>query len=647
MGETVIEFKNVSKQFDVRGITKYGGTAKQSIKKVFDNLTFSIGSGEVVGIIGHNGAGKSVLLKLLSRIIYPDSGTISCKKSITSILELGIGFDSELSGRENIAIKCSYYGLSQSEIDRYMEKIIEFSEIGEQVDYPIRTYSSGMKAKLAFSIIMYVKSDIMILDEVLSVGDAGFHEKCKQIFSKMKKENKTIIIASHNLDSLNNLCDKVLWIDHGHVKEYGDATAVITHYNMEMKYSLSLIKEMADSGDVLYQTKLGTMYQYGINVEKNLEEAKNYFIRASNMGYAEAKLNLAELYYANGECERAQEIYRVLADQGNSVAVNKLEFMKKDEEIVQLIKELEFLSDRGNLRATKMLADIYIGGDIVPKNPTRGLFYCEKCAKTGNIQAQQMAAWCYLEGIGVEKNIDLAVQYYMMAANNGNRKSMADLGNLYYKGIGVTRDLDRAIFWFEKAAKMGDIKAISELVKIYRDEKKEELLSRQWETKNAENQLSFYEVSLADVYRQGYVGDEQRMCMPWYLKACAKDNVSAIYSLSQCYYDDLLTPMDLHKSFELLKRLEDCNNPNILYDLGLRYYKGEGTAKDDNRAFQLIKKAACMGHVKSMVQLVQFYRWGVGTETSKESLLTELKKLIEMGNPQGRKIYYELMAEQP
>lgn len=645
MSEIAIEFKNVSKKFDIRGVTKYGGTAKLSTKKVFSNLSFTIESGNIVGIIGHNGAGKSVLLKMLSKIIYPDSGTIKCDRSITSILELGIGFDPELSGRENIEIKCGYYGLSKTEISNNMENIIQFSEIGEQVDYPLRTYSSGMKAKLAFSIIMYVKSEIMILDEVLSVGDAGFHEKCKEIFKKMKKQNKTVIIASHNLNSLENLCDKILWIDKGTIKEYGDPVSVITHYNYEMKNSLELLKEIADSGDVVYQNQLGLAYYYGYNTDVDLKKAEHYFTRSSEMGFVEAKLNLAELFIKTGKKDEGLELYKKLAEQGNSVAINKLNYIDNETEINELINELEKLALEGNYRSMKLLGDLYYFGDIISKNPSKAYSYYQKCSELNNNQAQYMAAICNMEGIGTNKDISKAIEYYVKSAKNGNRKAMLDLANIYRKGIGIEKKIDDAVYWYERAALLEDNKAINELIKLYKNDLKNENMSRNWEIKCSEQILSNYEAILADIYKQKNADSEKDNIIKWYLRSQEKGNISGTYGLALCYNEGIILPLDLQKSFDLMKSLADRDYPNALYEIGLKYYRGEGVEKNDVFAFKVIEKAANMSHQKAIYQLAYFYKYGIGTEKNIDAALSELKKITESGNIQGKNLYNEILAE--
>ena len=175
------------------------------------NLSFSLDKGEILGIVGKNGSGKSTLLRTIAGIFVPDSGFIDLKGNTVSLLSIGVGFTPELSGRENIILSGMLLGFSEETIREKMEQIIEFSELGRFIDYPVRTYSSGMYSKLAFSITATLETDIILIDEVLSVGDERFKKKS---FSKMKElisdKSRTVIIVSHSMDTLHTLCQKIL-----------------------------------------------------------------------------------------------------------------------------------------------------------------------------------------------------------------------------------------------------------------------------------------------------------------------------------------------------------------------------------------------------------------------------------------------------
>ena len=194
------------------------------------NINLKIKKGETVGLIGVNGSGKSTLLKLMTKIIYPTSGKIITHGKLTSLLELGAGFHQDFTGRENIYFNASIFGLTKKEIDQRLDEIIEFSELGEFIDNPVRTYSSGMYMRLAFSIAINVDAEILLIDEILAVGDQHFQEKCFKKLEELKNSDKTIVIVSHSLDQIEKLCNRAIWIYDGEVYMDASPKEVIPKY---------------------------------------------------------------------------------------------------------------------------------------------------------------------------------------------------------------------------------------------------------------------------------------------------------------------------------------------------------------------------------------------------------------------------------
>ncbi len=191
-----------------------------------NDISLDIHKGESIGIIGHNGAGKSTLLKVISGVIKPAGGKVSVHGKIAPLIELGAGFDDELTGRENIYLNASILGFSKKEIEEKYDSIVEFSEIRDFINTPIKNYSAGMIARLGFSIATEVNPDILIVDEVLAVGDAHFKKKSKERISEFRKRGVTILFVSHSMEEVESLCDKVLWIDHGKSNMIGEAEKV-------------------------------------------------------------------------------------------------------------------------------------------------------------------------------------------------------------------------------------------------------------------------------------------------------------------------------------------------------------------------------------------------------------------------------------
>lgn len=197
---------------------------------VLNGIDFEVKKGEAVALIGHNGCGKSTTLKLLTKIIYPDYGTIEMKGRVSSLIELGAGFHPDMSGRENIYINAAIFGLTKKEIDERVDDIIRFSELEEYIDNPVRTYSSGMYMRLAFSVAINVDADILLIDEILAVGDAGFQTKCFNKMKEIKATGTTIVLVSHSMGQVEQICDRSIWIHEGKIMKEGKPRDVDPEY---------------------------------------------------------------------------------------------------------------------------------------------------------------------------------------------------------------------------------------------------------------------------------------------------------------------------------------------------------------------------------------------------------------------------------
>ncbi|MBQ8970717.1 MAG: ABC transporter ATP-binding protein, partial [Lachnospiraceae bacterium] len=196
------------------------------------DMSFSVQKGEIVGIVGKNGSGKTTLLRAIAGIFSPDRGEIKLYGNRVSLMALGVGFDQELSGRENIVLSGMMLGFSRKEIREQTDAIIAFSELGDFIDYPVRTYSSGMYSKLAFSITSFLETDIMLIDEVLSVGDIAFQDKSRKKMRELIAQRKhTVLLVSHNVGLLQDVCDRVLWMDEGKLCQFGGTETVLKEYS--------------------------------------------------------------------------------------------------------------------------------------------------------------------------------------------------------------------------------------------------------------------------------------------------------------------------------------------------------------------------------------------------------------------------------
>ncbi|MEO1953868.1 MAG: ABC transporter ATP-binding protein [Campylobacterales bacterium] len=250
MNNKILEVKNITKIYKIYK-SNFDRLKEVFFSKIYhrefvsnDGISFELYEGETLGIIGTNGAGKSTILKIIAGVISPTSGTVIKKGRVTALLELGTGFNNEISGYENIFLNGTLIGMTRQQCEEKVQDIIDFSELGSHIDEPIKTYSSGMKMRLAFSIALFSEPQILIVDEALSVGDAHFSAKCTKALAQRKKQNMSIIYVSHDLNSLKLLCDRLIMLNNGKLVEKGTPEEVINRYNF-------LIAKLNDNDDTL------------------------------------------------------------------------------------------------------------------------------------------------------------------------------------------------------------------------------------------------------------------------------------------------------------------------------------------------------------------------------------------------------------
>ena len=241
--ETMIEVKDVSMRFRmandrINSIKEYAiarlrGKLQYNEFEALKHVSFDVKKGEVVGLIGHNGAGKSTILKVISGILKPTEGSVTVRGNVAPMLELGSGFDMDMSGRENIFLNGAILGYSEEFLKSKYDEIVAFSEIGQFIDVPLRNYSSGMIARLAFSVATVVVPEVLIVDEVLSVGDAAFQEKSYKRMMELMSGGTTVLFVSHSLPQIRKMCNRVVWLDHGEVKMFGETQSVCDKYSCE------------------------------------------------------------------------------------------------------------------------------------------------------------------------------------------------------------------------------------------------------------------------------------------------------------------------------------------------------------------------------------------------------------------------------
>ena len=407
--------RNLTKSFKVRTDEK-GLIFKKIVDRVIlDDISFDVPKGQVLGIVGKNGSGKSTLLKIISRIMKPNSGKILVEGRIASILELGMGFHPDMSGRENILLKGQMYGLKKKEVLDKLDYIIDYTGIRPFINNPVRTYSSGMLGRLAFAVMINVEADIMLVDEVLSVGDMEFATKALEHFNRLSKSGKTIIIVSHDLDTIKKMCDRVIWIDKGHIVMDGEPEDVLTAYRGAISNTPGITEQLAEADIPEAQYALACAYRDGLDREPDHEKYIYWMRRAAdNMHYEAMALVADALYNSDNPQDRADAVkyYSPLANAGDMHC---------------------------RLRMSQILGEELEGEDIC-----RLIAHSEKAAATGHPYFEyQHAELLGAAAHNVEQNKE-ANRWYEKAVDGGSISAMYRLYERHLKGIGTKVDPEKA-----------------------------------------------------------------------------------------------------------------------------------------------------------------------------------------------------------
>ena len=291
------------------------GKGEQKSREVLNGISFQVKKGEAVALIGKNGCGKSTMLKLLTKIMYPDAGKIQVKGKVSSLLELGAGFHPDMSGRENIYLNASVFGLTRKEIDKKVDEIIEFSELEKFIDNPVRTYSSGMYMRLAFSVAINVKAEVLLIDEILGVGDVSFQKKCFNKLKEIKESGTTIVIVSYSMDQIERICDRSIWIYEGKIREEGKSQIVGEHYYEFMEAE-----------------RLGKLNE--LEEKKRIEAEKNATFELNKPAfYDRHAVHNGDIYFKNIKLKNQKGEEKSIFETGENIVIEmNVEFAVEDKE---------------------------------------------------------------------------------------------------------------------------------------------------------------------------------------------------------------------------------------------------------------------------------------------------------------------------
>ncbi len=669
MSENAIELTNVCKTFKINDVSHKGLIRKKITKRALDNITLNIKKGEVFGIIGRNGSGKSTLLSIINKIMYPDSGSVVVDGEVASILELGMGFHQDLTGRENIYVKSELYGFSKEEIDKKIDMIIKYSELEEYIDEPVRTYSSGMSARLAFAVMVNVDSEIMLVDEVLSVGDTLFASKAISHFKKIAKSGKTVIFVSHSIELIRELCNRVAWIDKGKIVDIGESGRVCNHYDFEMNNNLDLLKNRAEGGDALAMFKLGCWYRDGNNVEKNTQKAKEFFKLSSAAGNSDAQVCYGDLLMLAGDSESmktAMSYYRASAEKGNTIAKWKIstyhcakinEKLYEDlldtfektmtecqnptltydyacylekihssaenyDKIIQVYQSISNLKSEACLR----LGQIYLEGHFTQKNIPLAIKWLEKSHSMHNLQATVLLANLFSTGLEIEKDESKKIQYISEAADNGDFNSKYELGiiqqeSCHKKSNNPTDYLEKyCIQHVEK-----ELYLLSNLLRNTDCKKTIEYLEKLSQTGNA-----WAKLRLAQIYRENNQSD----CIPKIAQLLEEASDSGLNQATGELIDLCSTRPGgedkINALVNILEKRAQCGDTDAIFRIGMIYADGHAVKPNLDKAEKWLQISSNLGNAWAKLRLAQIYR-----ENNQSDCIPKIAQLLEEASDSG------------
>lgn len=635
-----IEIVNITKMFrvevkdpDKKATIVNRVPTKMIERKVIDNLSLNIHKGDVLGILGRNGAGKSTLLSLIAKIMKPDSGTIERSGKIATILELGMGFHLDMSGRENIYLKGELYGFSRSQIDERIDKIIEYSGIKDYIDNPVRTYSSGMSGRLAFAIMVNVDSDIMLVDEILSVGDLSFSAKAREHFKKMASSGKTVVFVSHSIDFVESMCNRVVWLENGKVFKEGPSKQICSEYRNYMNDSPEVISDLAIAGVPDSQYKLGMSYRDGGAFGQSDELYEKWIKEAAIHGHTRAQVEYANILFSRGEEEESIEYYNLAAVKGDVEAKNKISILSlpKSFGIEQLVDIFKQIAKPGSCVNEYRCALLLLKSAWSNKDRKEAFEMFVRAADDGSLEAMNQVAIMYRDGVGTPKDVKKMEEYFQKGAESGHIPSMVALGDIYSQGRYLPKDETKAFNCLLKAAKLGDSNCMYRIANMYKDgmgvsPSKDE--SDYWLDKYVK---SLYH--LHRVWAAGYV-------------CCG--SVDTGYSVTDLY-DDSFGAADcwaignlifslrsenklIDKYLDVLLYKAENNNVDAIRRIGNLYYDGIGVKKDYEVAIKWYTKASNLGDSWAKLRLGDMYRDGKGVEIDIKKAITLYSEVAQEGN---------------
>lgn len=600
--------KNVARQRYARRATKE--------YQVLKGINLTVKRGEVVGILGKNGSGKSTLQKIMSNIIKPTSGEVHIRGKVSSILELSMGFISDMTGYENIFLRGELYGLKRSEVMEYVDEIIEFANLGDFMYNPVRTYSSGMKARLAFSILIVIDADVFIFDEALGTGDMAFNTQSSEFIRNQIMRNKTVIFTSHSTKAIKDTCTRAIWINDGRIEMDGDPLSVIAAYRNFMIESKDALEKLAEAGVADAEYKLAMQALWA-----NEDDEYDRLIKSAAIhGHAIAQVHYGDRLLVDGDfkdTDQALEMYTLSAEKGNLNGRRKYSMLYSNNlgTVLNLRSIFKQLANDGDPFYMYHYAKLLLGTSWCMEDRVIAFNMFSKAAEKGNLDAKYQTAIMYRDGIGTDTSIDKAVELFSELGAEGHYKSQEILAEMYYNGQFVPRDVNEAFVWYRKSAMQGNQKSQYMIASMYRDGigvEANEVNAKKWFRRYANSSLLDQIITAAKVLavddESSYRNIDTELTSRKLFKMAAETfNSRAIQYISSD--TSIIREIEETKAFEKMYRAAERDGMTKL-SAANSYYTGTGVKRDPVRAFELYKELEKNGNPSALYRLSEIYKMG-------------------------------------
>ena len=644
--DVVIRVKGMKKSYTILDPNQKKsrlGFVKRIQYPVFDNIDLEVRRGDIVGILGRNGCGKSTFLKMISGIIEPDEGTIEVKGKVASILELSMGFHNDMSGRDNIILRSELYGIPRDKILEHLDRAIEYSDLGVFIDNPVRTYSSGMRSRLAFSVMINVDADIFLVDEALSTGDMAFAQKASEHLKSLVRSGKTVLFTSHSMNTIKRTCNRAVWISDRTIKMDGPADEIVDEYSRSINESFEETLHLANDGSSSAQYRLATFYRDGTGVEKDPAEMRRWLEQAALRDHPMALNDLANIVMSEGKEEEALVLFQRAAEAGNFEARRKYASLQSDvlEDIKGLRELMKGFCDSGYPYDYYNYGNLMFKSAITSEDYREALEYLEKAAEIGWSDADVLIAQMYRDANGVERDLEKCIRHLKKAAENGHNKAMYMLGDLYMDGKFMKKDPEEAFKWYMMSALVGNSRSQYQVASM--------LDSGIGTEKDVEQAKKWF-----GIYSNSILNDSRKSAMET-LKARKGDfDVSndLLKAMSRTYQPQsmtrLATKYEQGKGFKKsLKGAFDLQSKAALAGGGPRVRLADmivehsETKENTQESFDLIRSAVEYGDASAMYRMALFYKDGIFVEPNVDEYRRYMRMAAECGNRDAKTLVTE------